>query len=182
MLHAEVQTSVFASMALMADGAEAVGPERFADAVLDSAIRDQLTPESAAFCRLVVSLGTPALKREASRRLKEHTDNGVYPPDWVAAAGRPAPRGAWRSYDVFGDLEYVVVTFGYGEAEHAILVGIDMTTTRPAVIFLTVSDDSGQADRDRPQTGRSNASKRSRSPKRGVASSNRWPAPTRTWI
>lgn len=92
-LHAEVQTSVFASLALMADGAEAVGPEKFADAVLDSAIRDQLTPESAAFCRLVVSLGTPALKREASRRLKEHTDNGVYPPNWVAAAGQAgAPR------------------------------------------------------------------------------------------
>ena len=52
--------------------------------------------------------------------------------------GAAAPRGAWRSYDVFGDLEYIVVTFGYGEAEHAILVGIDMTTTRPAVIFLTV--------------------------------------------
>lgn len=152
-LHAEVQTSVFASMALIADGAEAVGPEKFADAVLDSAIRDQLTPESAAFCRLVVSLGTPALKREASRRLKEHTDDGVYPPDWVAAAGRPAPRSAWRSYDVFGDLEYVVVTFGYGEAEHAILVGIDMTTTRPAVIFLTVSDDTDkliEIVRDRP--------------------------------
>ena len=152
-LHAEVQTSVFASMALMADGAEAVGPEKFADAVLDSAIRDQLTPESAAFCRLVVSLGTPVLKREASRRLKEHTDDGVYPPDWVAAAGRPAPRSAWRSYDVFGDLEYIVVTFGYGEAEHAILVGIDMTTTRPAVIFLTVSDETDkliEIVRDRP--------------------------------
>jgi len=144
---------VFASMALMADGAEAVGPEGFAEAVLDSAIRDELTPESAAFCRLMVSLGAPALKREASRRLKEHTDSGVYPPDWVADAGRPAPRSAWRSYDVFGDLEYVVVTFGYGEAEHAILVGIDMTTTRPAVIFLTVSDDTDklvEIVRDRP--------------------------------
>ncbi len=152
-LHAEVQTSVFASMALMADGAEAVGPEEFADAVLDSAIRDQLTPESAAFCRLVVSLGTPALKRAASRRLKEHTDDGVYPPDWVADAGRPAPRSAWRSYDVFGDLEYIVVTFGYGEAEHAILAGIDMTTTRPAVIFLTLTDDTDkliEIVRDRP--------------------------------
>lgn len=152
-LHAEVQTSVLACMALMTDSVEAVGPEEFADAVLDSAIRDRLTPESAAFCRLVVSLGTPALKREASRRLKEHTDNGVYPPDWVADAGRPAPRSAWRSYDVFGDLEYVVVAFGYGEAEHAILVGIDMTITRPAVIFLTVSDDTDkliEIVRDRP--------------------------------
>lgn len=152
-LQAEVQASVFASMALMADGAEAVGPEELAEAVLDSAIRDEFTPESAAFCRLIVSLGAPALKRAASRRLQEHTDEGVYPPDWVTGAGRPAPRRAWRSYDVFGDLEYVVVSFGYGAAEHAILVGIDMTVTRPAVIFLTVSDDTDKLTgivRDRP--------------------------------
>lgn len=152
-LQAELQASVFASMALMTDGAEAVGPEGFAEAVLDAAIRDEFTPESAAFCRLLVSLGAPALKREASRRLQEHTDEDVYPPDWVAGVGRPAPRRAWRSYDVFGDLEYVVVSFGYGEAEHAILVGIDRTITRPAVIFLAVSDDTDkliEIVRDRP--------------------------------
>jgi hypothetical protein len=152
-LQAELQAAVFASMALMTDGSEEAGPEEFAGAVLDAAIQDQFTPESAAFCRLIVSLGTPVLKREASRRLQEHTDEGVYPPDWVTGAGRPAPRRAWRSYDVFGDLEYIVVTFGYGEAEHAILVGIDMTVTRPAVIFLTVSDDTDkliEIVRDRP--------------------------------
>lgn len=152
-LQAEVQASVFASMALMADSAEAAGPDEFAEAVLDSAIQDQLTPESAAFCRLIVSLGAPALKREASQRLKEHTDEGVYPPDWVTSAGRPFPRRAWRSYDAFGDLEYIIVTFGYGESEHAILVGIDLTITRPAVIFLTVSDDTDrliEVVRDRP--------------------------------
>ena len=152
-LQAELQASVFASMALMTDGVEAAGPEGFAKAVLDSAIRDEFTPESAAFCRLIVSLGAPALKREASRRLQEHTDEGVYPPDWVTGAGRPAPRRAWRSYDVFGDLEYIIVSFGYGEAEHAILVGIDTTIARPAVIFLTVSDDTDkliEIVRDRP--------------------------------
>ena len=140
-LQAEVQASVFASMALMADGAEEAGPEGFAEALLDAAIQDQFTPESAAFCRLIVSLGTPVLKREASRRLQEHTDEGVYPPDWVTSAGRPSPCRSWRSYDVFGDLQYIVVSFGYGEAEHAILVGIDLTGTRPAAIFLNVSDD-----------------------------------------
>ena len=152
-LQAEVQASVFASMALMADGAEEAGPEEFAEAVLDAAIQDEFTPESAAFCRLIVSMGTPALKREASRRLQDHTDEGVYPPDWVSTAGRPAPRRAWRSYDVFGDLEYVIVTFGYGESEHAILVGVDLTVTEPAVIFLTVSDDTDrliEVVRDRP--------------------------------
>ncbi len=152
-LQAELQAAVFASMALMTDGSEEAGPEEFAGAMLDAAIQDQFTPESAAFCRLIVSLGSPVLKREASRRLQEHTDEGVYPPDWVTGAGRPAPRRAWRSYDVFGDLEYIVVTFGYGEAEHAILVGIDMTVTRPAVIFLTVSDDTDKLIgivRDRP--------------------------------
>jgi hypothetical protein len=152
-LQAEVQASVFASMALMADGAEEAGPEEFAEAVLDAAIQDQFTPESAAFCRLMVSLGTPALKREASRRLQEHTDEGIYPPDWVTAAGRPAPRRAWRSYDVFGDLEYIIVAFAYGESEHAILVGVDLTVTEPAVIFLTVSDNTDkliEVVRDRP--------------------------------
>ena len=141
-LQAEVQASLFASMVLMTDGAEEAGPEELAEAVLDAAIRDQFTPESAAFCRLIMVLGTPALKREASRRLKEHTDGDVYPPDWVTGAGRPAPRRAWRSYDVFGDLEYIIVSFGYGESEHAILVGIDLTVTEPTVIFLTVSDNT----------------------------------------
>jgi hypothetical protein len=152
-LQAELQASVFASMALMAGGAEEAGPEEFAEALLDAAIQDQFTPESAAFCRLIVSLGTPVLKREASRRLRDHTDEGVYPPDWVTAAGRPTPHRAWRSYDVFGDLEYIIVTFGYGESEHAILVGIDLTVTRPTVIFLTVSDDTDRLTevvRDRP--------------------------------
>jgi hypothetical protein len=151
-LQAELQASVFASMALM-DGTEEAEPEEFAEAMLDAAIQDEFTPESAAFCRLIVSLGTPVLKREASRMLQDHTDEGVYPPDWVTAAGRPAPRRAWRSYDVFGDLEYIIVTFGYGDAEHAILVGVDLTVTEPAVIFLTVSDDTDkliQVVRDRP--------------------------------
>ena len=152
-LQAELQASVFASMALMADGAEAAGPEEFAEAMLDAAIQDEFTPESAAFCRLIVSLGAPALKREASRMLQDHTAEGVYPPDWVTVAGRPAPRRAWRSYDVFGDLEYIIVAFGYGESEHAILVGVDLTVTEPAVIFLTVSDDTDKliaVVRDRP--------------------------------
>jgi hypothetical protein len=156
-LKAEIQTSLFASMALMADNfadSFGVAAEEFPAALLDSIIKDAFTPESAAFCRLLVSLGSPLLRKEASRTLEEHTDAGVYPPDWVTDAGKPVPHRAWRSYDAFGDAEYIMISFGYGDAEHAILAGIDLTEL-PTVSIVSVSPDADKLirvvrDRDQP--------------------------------
>ena len=143
MLDAEMQASVFASLLLMADRSDedfGVPAEEIPALLIESAIEGQYTPESAAFCRLLMSLGSPALKAAASKALEEHTDDGIYPPDWVTSAGRPVPHRAWRSYSVFGDEEFVVITFSYGDAEHAILVGLDLTML-PCVGVLRVSPD-----------------------------------------
>lgn len=142
-LEAEMRASVFASMALMAEGS-ASGlpklPEDFPAALINSVIEDQFTPQTAAFCRLLVSLGSPALKSEASETLEEHAHEGIYPPHWVTDAGKPVPHRAWRSSDVFGDDEFIIVTFGYGDAEHAIVVGVDLTIV-PTVRALSAGRD-----------------------------------------
>lgn len=77
--------------------------------------------------RLLMTLGTPATKRAASQALAELTDDGIYPPDWVTEIGKAVAGQAWRRYDVFGDDEAIAVTFRYGEAEHGIMVLVDLT-------------------------------------------------------
>ena len=74
-----------------------------------------------------MSLGSPATKRSASQALAQLTEAGIYPPDWVTAAGKAVPDRAWRRYDVFGDDEAIAVTFRYGEAEHGVVGQIDLT-------------------------------------------------------
>jgi hypothetical protein len=101
--------------------------QAFVAKVLVDKAADEYSPEGAAMLRLLVSLGSPATKKSASRALAELTDADIYPPDWVTGAGRAAPVQAWRRYDVFGDDEAVVVTFRYGEAEHAILGQVTLT-------------------------------------------------------
>src|SRR5580693_3103449 len=94
--------------------------------LVDEAVR-QPSAEGAAVLRLLMSLGSPATKRSASRGLARLTEAGTYPPDWVTAVGKAAPDRAWRRYDVFGDDEAIAVTFRYGEAEHGIVGQIDLT-------------------------------------------------------
>ena len=140
-LKAELRTSMFAALPLMAGNLDQ-DPEDFAEVFVDSITQGHFTPEGAAFCRLLMSLGSPALKRQASRALEEYTGGGVYPPTWVTAAGKPVPRHAWRSYDIFGDEEVVVVTFNYyADVEHAMLVGIDRTVL-PVVAIVGVTADA----------------------------------------
>ena len=141
-LEAELQTSAFAALPLMADSIDQE-PEDVAAALIDSATQEQFTPEGAAFCRILMSLGSPALKREARQALAEYTDDGVYPPAWVTDIGKPVPGQAWRSYDVFGDEEFIVVTFAYGDAEHAMLVGIDRTML-PVAGIVGIAQDSAK--------------------------------------
>src|SRR5580692_8891296 len=83
--------------------------------LVDEAVR-QPSAEGAAVLRLLMSLGSPATKRSASRGLARLT-----------GAGKAVPDRAWRRYDVFGDDEAIAVTFRYGEAEHGIVGQIDLT-------------------------------------------------------
>src|SRR5580700_5954486 len=94
--------------------------------LVDEAVR-QPSAEGAAVLRLLMSLGSPATKRSASRGLARLTEAGTYPPDWVTGVGKAVPDRAWRRYDVFGDDEAIAVTFRYGEAEHGIVGQIDLT-------------------------------------------------------
>jgi hypothetical protein len=48
----------------------------------------------------------------------------------VTEIGKVTPGQAWRRYDVFGDDEAIAVTFSYGEAEHGIVVQVDLAGSR----------------------------------------------------
>jgi len=91
--------------------------------------------------RLLVALGPRAVKRAASEALAELTADGVYPPEWVTSIGKPTPGQAWRLYDVAGDREVVVVTYRYEDAEHALLVAIDLAEL-PLVGLLLIGEDA----------------------------------------
>jgi hypothetical protein len=108
--------------------------------LVDEAIR-QPSAEGAAILRLLMSLGSPATKRSASRALARLTEADIYSPDWVTAAGKAVPVQAWRRYDVFGDDEAIAVTFRYGEAEHAIVGQVDLTGI-PIVTGVGVAADA----------------------------------------
>ncbi len=110
--------------------------------LVDQAIR-RPSPEGAATLRLLMTLGSPATKRAASRALGQLIDADIYPPDWVTEVGRPVPGQAWRRYDVFGDDEAVAVTFSYGEAEHGILVQVDRTGI-PVATAVGVAGDAAK--------------------------------------
>jgi hypothetical protein len=117
--------------------------EAFISRVLvDQAIR-RPSPEGAATLRLLMTLGSPATKKAASRALGQLIEADIYPPDWVTEVGRPVPGQAWRRYDVFGDDEAIAVTFSYGEAEHGILVQIDRTGI-PVATAVGVASDAAQ--------------------------------------
>jgi hypothetical protein len=123
-----------------------LGPDKadeFTAIVLVNAARRRRAPEGAALLRLIMSLGSPAAKRAASRALAELTADGIYPLDWVTEAGKAIPRQAWRRYDILGDDEAIAVTFGYGEAEHGILVQADLTDV-PLVTNIAVAADAAK--------------------------------------
>ena len=112
-------------------------------------------PEDAALLRIIASLGSPAVKRSASRALGELTADGIYPADWVAEVGRAVPVQAWRRFDAFGDEEAIAVTYRYGEpsaqpsaehrsgGEHAFLVHIGLSGL-PVINTITLV--TGPAD------------------------------------
>ena len=139
-LNAEIETSGLLSMISEA-GLPALEMARLIDVVVDVASTELHGPEGAAFLRLLISLGPRAVKRAASAALAELTADDIYPPDWVSDIGKPTPGQAWRLYDVAGDREVVVATFRYGDAEHALLVSVDLAEL-PLAGLIVVSENA----------------------------------------
>ena len=112
------------------------------DVFIDMAAQGR-KPEDAALLRLIVLLGSPAVKRKASRALAVLTADDIYPPEWVAEAGKASPLQAWRRYDAFGDEETIVVRYGYEAGEHAIAVELDLTTF-PSITSVELVTETGR--------------------------------------
>jgi hypothetical protein len=139
-LRAELETASWMGLPHAVGKADANDAEAFIQEVLvDAAVRRR-TPEAAAMLRVLMTLGTPATRRAASQGLARLTAAGIYPPDWVTEVSRPVPVQAWRRYDVFGDDEFIAVTFGYGEARHGIVVQVDLTGLPMAVMVGVAAD------------------------------------------
>jgi hypothetical protein len=137
-LTAEVRAS--ALLAAPAAGGRRADAERFAASLITAAARWDSRPAAAAFCRILMVLGTATVKKMASGALRELTQSGVYPPDWVAGIGKPAPGQAWRRVDAFGDDEAIAVTYSYGETRFAALAMIDLTLVPVAVTVGIAAD------------------------------------------
>jgi hypothetical protein len=126
LLTAELETAACMAIPCVAGKLDTADTETFISTVLVEGAVRRGTPEGAALLRLLMALGTPDTKRSASHALAELTGAGVYPPEWVTEIGKATPGQAWRRYDVFGDDEAIVVTLAYGEAEHGIVVQVDL--------------------------------------------------------
>jgi hypothetical protein len=125
-LRAEIETSTCMEVPRVLGVRDTAEEESFRSTVLVEGALRRRDPDGAALLRLLMAMGTQATKRAASRALAELTSEGIYPPEWVTEIGKATPGQAWRRYDVFGDDEAVVVTFRYGEAEHGILIQVDL--------------------------------------------------------
>lgn len=83
------------------------------------------TPEALALLRIFGALGSPGLRTAAAEAAQRLTEAGVPDPGWASMIGTPAVGTCWHYGDVGGRQESVTVTFGYGDAEHAVSVLID---------------------------------------------------------
>ena len=94
-------------------------------ASLVPAAEESATPEALALLRILAAIGTPALTTAATEAADRVTAGGVADPDWAARIGSPTVGRCWHYSDVGGRQESVTVSFGYGDAEHALSVLID---------------------------------------------------------
>jgi hypothetical protein len=138
-LNAEMQASSLIALPLLTGGTDAEY-DLLAAALVGAAETRAGEPEGAAFLRLLMALGPRAVKRQASRALADFTDDGIYPPEWVSVIGKPAPGQAYRGRDTFGDHEVILITFSYADAEHALLVSLDLAEL-PTVYSVSLTTD-----------------------------------------
>lgn len=141
-LDAEVQASELLALPGMADDSDE-SHVRVAAGLIGQGARVLEPPEQAAFLRLLVTLGTRAVKRKASEELADLAADEVYPPEWVTRIGKAVAGQAYRARDAFGDQELLAVTFGYDDAEHAIVVALDLAEL-PTVIMAGLNKDPGK--------------------------------------
>ena len=78
-----------------------------------------------------------------SMALGDLTRRGVQLPAWYEQTGEASPARAWCYRDMFGERRAVLVTFHYGDAEHAILVDM-LDCPTPQVRQARVSTDVPQ--------------------------------------
>jgi hypothetical protein len=109
------------------DGDAPGGPDIMAEltASLVPAAEQSATPEALALLRILAAIGSPALAAAAAEAAGRVTESGVTDPDWAAAIGSPTVGRCWHYGDVGGRQESITVSFGYGDAEHALSVLID---------------------------------------------------------
>jgi hypothetical protein len=140
-LDAEVQVAGMLAMPALNRSSPAAA-ESYVSTLIAQAARMRPRSSAAAFYRVLMTLGSPNVKKMASGALRELTSAGEYPPGWVTEIGKPVPCEAWRRRDVFGDDEVVVVAFSYsgGASRHAVLVMIDRTVV-PTAVTIGVSPD-----------------------------------------
>ena len=94
-------------------------------ASLVPAAEQSAAPEALALLRILAAIGSPALTAAAAAAAERVTASGVTDPDWAAAIGSPTVGRCWHYGDVGGRQESITVSFGYGDAEHALSVLID---------------------------------------------------------
>jgi hypothetical protein len=111
--------------ALSGGGADGADVMTELAASLVPAAEESATPEALALLRILAALGPPALKTAASEAAERVTASGVTDPDWAPAIGSPTVGRCWHYSDVGGRQESITVSFGYGDAEHALSVLID---------------------------------------------------------
>jgi len=142
-LRAELETATCMAFPYVLGQRDPADIESFIDTVLVQGARRRRNPDGAALLRLLMTLGTQATRRAASRALAELTGEGIYPPEWVTEIGKVTPGQAWRRFDVFGDDEAIAVTFSYGETEHGIVVQIDLAGI-PVATAIGVSSNAAR--------------------------------------
>jgi hypothetical protein len=139
-LSAEMQASSLIALPLLTGGTDAEY-EVLATALIAAAeARAHEPEEAAAFFRLVMTLGPRAVKRQASEALAYLTGDGIYPPEWVSGIGKPVTGQAYRGRDTFGDHEAILVTFSYADAEHALVVSLDVAELPTIVSVSPITD------------------------------------------
>jgi hypothetical protein len=142
-LRAELETATCMAFPYVLGQRDPADIESFIATVLVNGALRRRSPDGAALLRLLMTLGTQATRRAASRALAELTGEGIYPPEWVTEIGKATPGQAWRRFDVFGDDEAIAVTFSYGETEHGIVVQVDLAGI-PVATAIGVSSNAAQ--------------------------------------
>jgi hypothetical protein len=104
------------------DGGEVMA--ELAVSLVPAAERDG-SPEALALLRILAAIGSPKLQAAATDAARRVAGHGVSDPDWAAVIGSPVVGRCWHYSDVGGRQESLTVSFGYGQAEHALSVLID---------------------------------------------------------